>query len=46
MLISIFLHAAVLTGESLEEGLKRKAAEDSDQVAKRRKKTMDPVSDR
>ena len=32
-----FLLAAVLTGESLEEGLKRKATEDSDQVAKRSK---------
>ena len=40
VLISIFfffLHAAFLTGESSEEGLKRKAAEDSDQVAKRHK---------
>lgn len=33
----LFVLVAVSTGQSLKEGLKRKAAEDIDQVAKRRK---------
>ena len=38
LLISIvFVLVAVSTGQSLKDGSKRKAAEDIDQVAKRRK---------